>query len=243
LSTYAEHAQMMFWDTEFAMLHRSYVRAVERAGGIAVLLPPQGGGDDVARAVVDRLDGLILSGGADVDPSLYGQEPGPRTGKPRTDRDAWELALLRAAEELDLPTLCICRGLQLLNVARGGTLHQHVPDVVESVGHQPSLGTFGRITVALESGSLAAAALGSSVSVACHHHQSVAEVGTGLAVTGRAGDGTIEALESSERSFLAAVQWHPEQQDSDIPLFHALVAAAAAATGDPHEPTHAAEVA
>lgn len=226
LTTYSEPASMLFWQTRFALVHQAYIEAITDAGGIAVLLPPQPAFDWDADAVVRRLDGLVLAGGADLDPSLYGQQPHPTTGLPRNDRDAWELALLRSAITADLPTLCICRGMQLLNVLRGGTLHQHLPEVTRTNLHQPALGEFGYVEVSLTSDSAAGALLGDRVEVACHHHQAIDSVGADLRVVGRGSDGTIEAVEATDREFLLAVQWHPEQRRSDAALFAGLVASA-----------------
>ncbi|MET0843967.1 MAG: gamma-glutamyl-gamma-aminobutyrate hydrolase family protein [Mycetocola sp.] len=227
LTTYSEPATMLFWQARFALVHEAYVEAITRAGGIAVLLPPQPALEWDAEAVVRRLDGLVLAGGADVDPALYGQEPHSTTGSPRHDRDAWELALLRAAIGADLPTLCICRGMQLLNVLRGGTLHQHVPEVTGTTLHQPVLGEFGSVDIDLDSDSAVGALLGDQVEVACHHHQAIDVVGSDLRVVGRAADGTVEAVEATDREFLLAVQWHPEQRRRDLALFAGLVASAA----------------
>ena len=226
LTTYSEPASMLFWQTHFALVHQAYIGAITNAGGIAVLLPPQSALDRDADAVVRRLDGLVLAGGADVDPTLYGQQPHPATSLPRSDRDAWELRLLRSAIGADLPTLCICRGMQLLNVLRGGTLHQHLPEVTHSNLHQPTPGEFGNVEVSLTSDSAVGALLGEQVDVACHHHQAIDTVGADLRIVGRGSDGTIEAVEATDRDFLIAVQWHPEQRRSDAALFAGLVASA-----------------
>ena len=143
VTTYLEQAQTGVWDVRAAFLPKVYLDAVTDAGGIAVLLPPQPASPEVARRVLGALDGLVVSGGADVDPARYGQEPHERTGAPRTDRDEWEDALFAAAIELELPFLGICRGAQLLNVALGGTLVQHLPDVVGTEAYQPAPAVFG----------------------------------------------------------------------------------------------------
>jgi gamma-glutamyl-gamma-aminobutyrate hydrolase PuuD len=220
LSTYAETARMLVWEREFAMLHASYVAAVRRAGGIAVLLPPQ---DDGADEVLSRLDGLVLTGGADVDPHRYGQAPDERTSRPRTLRDEWEFALAAAALDRDLPLLAVCRGLQVLNVVLGGTLHQHLPDRTGHDGHQPAPGTFGTVEVNLSPGTRTAALLGSRARVSCHHHQALADLAPGLRITGRADDGTIEAAEIPGKPFAVGVQWHPEEDSADDRLFAGLV--------------------
>jgi gamma-glutamyl-gamma-aminobutyrate hydrolase PuuD len=220
LSTYAETARMLVWEREFAMLHASYVAAVRRAGGIAVLLPPQ---DDGADEVLSRVDGLVLTGGADVDPRRYGQQPDERTSRPRTLRDEWESALAAAALDRDLPLLAVCRGLQVLNVVLGGTLHQHLPDRTAHDGHQPAPGSFGAVDVNLEPGTRTAALLGSRTRVSCHHHQALADVAQALRVTGRADDGTVEAAEIPGKLFAVGVQWHPEEDSEDTRLFAGLV--------------------
>lgn len=232
LTTYQERAQTLVWDTEFALLHYVYVDAVVRAGGVPVLLPPQEHG---AAEVIDRLDGLILSGGADVAPERYGEQPHPRTTVVRPGRDDWELRLLRSALAADLPVLGVCRGAQLLNVALGGTLRQHLPETVGHERHCPAPGVFGDTRVALRTGSAVAGILGPETDVRCYHHQALDEIAPGLSVTGAADDGTVEAVELPGRRFVLGVQWHPEQNGRDLRLFEALVAAAAA--GDATEPS------
>jgi gamma-glutamyl-gamma-aminobutyrate hydrolase PuuD len=220
ITTYGEEAAYGVWKHEAVLLPRTYTDAVIAAGGLPVLLPPR---VEMA-AAVDRLDGVVLAGGADVDPARYGAEPDPRSGVPRTERDAAELAVLERALERGRPVLAVCRGLQVLNVALGGTLAQHLPDAVGHTGHNPQPGVFGRTDITLDAGSHVAAALGGSVVAQCHHHQAIAELAEGLVVTGRAPDGTIEAVELVARPFVVGVQWHPEQDDPRI--FAALVAAA-----------------
>nr|WP_205862202.1 gamma-glutamyl-gamma-aminobutyrate hydrolase family protein [Planosporangium thailandense] len=235
MTTYRERAQSLVWDTDFALLHQVYVDAVVAAGGTAVLLPPQPAS---AANVLARLDGLVLTGGADVEPNRYGHTPGLRTGAPRRDRDEWELALAHAALDLDLPVLGVCRGLQVLNVALGGTLEQHVPDRVGHTGHQPAPGRFGHVHVRVRAASRLAALVGEDLTVSCYHHQSIAVLAPDLSVVGVADDGTIEAVESARRPFLLAVQWHPEQDSTDRRLFQGLVDAARRRVAD-GAPTHA----
>jgi gamma-glutamyl-gamma-aminobutyrate hydrolase PuuD len=223
LTTYRERAQMLVWDTEFALLHHAYVDAVARAGGIPVLLPPQEQGAEV---LIERLDALVLTGGSDVAPERYEQQPHPRTTVVRSWRDEWELRLLDRALAADLPVLGVCRGVQLLNVALGGTLDQHVPDRLGHQGHCPAPGVFGKTRVALRSGSILAGLLGPEAKVDCYHHQALGEVAPGLEVTGRSDDGSVEAVELPGRRFVLGVQWHPEQNGEDLRLFEALVAAA-----------------
>lgn len=222
LTTYCERASMRVWEREFAMLHASYVEATSRAGGIAVLLPPQQAG---VEQVLDRVDALVLTGGADVDPLSYGEAPARHTSAPSLQRDAWELALAREAVRRDIPLLAICRGLQILNVALGGSLHQHLPDLTGHERHQPAPGVFGTMEVNIEPGTLAAGLLGPRAEVSCHHHQAVARLAPALRVTGRADDGTVEAAEVSGSTFVLGVQWHPEERREDIRLFSGLVAA------------------
>jgi gamma-glutamyl-gamma-aminobutyrate hydrolase PuuD len=220
LTTYSEPAKMLVWQREFAMLHATYIAATERAGGIAVLLPPQSTGAD---EVLDRLDGLVLTGGADVDPLRYGEAPGERTSRPRVLRDEWETALARAALHRGLPLLAVCRGLQVINVALGGSLHQHLPEVTGHEGHQPAPGVFGAVDVNIEPGTRTAELIGPRVRVSCHHHQALARLAPGLKVTGHADDGTVEAVEVPGRAFAVGVQWHPEESGQDVRLFAALV--------------------
>ena len=223
LTTYRERAQMLVWDTEFALLHNAYVDAVARAGGIPVLLPPQEHGAEV---VIEHLDALVLTGGSDITPEHYQQRPHPRTAIVRPWRDQWELRLLEQALAADRPVLGVCRGAQLLNVALGGSLDQHVPDTLGHQDHCPAPGVFGTTRVALRSGSTLARVLGPEAKVACYHHQALHEVAPGLEVTGRSDDGTVEAVELTGRRFVVGVQWHPEQNGDDLRLFEALVAAA-----------------
>jgi gamma-glutamyl-gamma-aminobutyrate hydrolase PuuD len=232
LTTYCEHATMLVWQREFAMLHASYVTATERAGGIAVLLPPQSAG--AAEEVLDRIDGLVLTGGADVDPRRYGAAPAERTSAPRVRRDEWEVALAAAALRRGIPLLAVCRGLQVVNVALGGTLHQHLPDLTGHEGHQPGPGVFGAVEVSIEPGTTTAELLGPKATGSCHHHQAIARLADGLAVTGRAADGTVEAAEVSGQAFAIGVQWHPEEDSADTRLFAGLVAAAGRPAGQRH---------
>jgi gamma-glutamyl-gamma-aminobutyrate hydrolase PuuD len=176
-------------------------------------------------SALDGIDGLLLTGGADVDPALYGAEPLATTQAPRPDRDVWELALVAGALDRDLPVLAVCRGAEVLNVARGGTLQQHLPAVVGHDGHLPEPGIVGTTRVRLKPGSPAAALLGSETKVACYHHQAIDRLGTGVEAVGWADDGTIEAVTVPGHRFVLAAQWHPEETD-DGRLFAALVAAA-----------------
>lgn len=223
LTTYLEPTEFGVWQVDAAVLQRSYVDAVLNAGGVPVLLPPAG---DRFAELTAPLHGLVLTGGADVDPARYGREPAPATGAPRVERDGFELGLLRTALDRGLPVFAVCRGMQVLNVALGGTLTQHLPDVVAHNGHQPARAVFGDTSVQLAAGSRTAAALGAQSTVCCYHHQSIAELADGLVITGTAQDGTIEAVELPGADHVVGVQWHPEENGSDIRLFRALVDAA-----------------
>jgi putative glutamine amidotransferase len=226
VSTYRETARWGVWDTLADVLHAQYADAVVAAGGVPVLLPPAAGTEDLARVVVSRIDALLVSGGADVDPGRYGAEPHGRTTSWREDRDAWETALLQAADDADLPTLGVCRGMQLMAVATGGSLHQHTPDLVGHDEHSPGGPEFGRTAVRTAEGSRLRAVVGERVEVGCHHHQSV-DTHPGFEPVAWAGDGSLEAMERPGPRFCLAVQWHPEV-GTDHTLFAALVAAARA---------------
>lgn len=190
------------------------------------MLPPTqgaGAGPGSAASLAERLDALVLVGGADVDPSRYGSPHDEATGELHPWRDDNELALLGSFLDLRRPVLGICRGTQVLNTFLGGTLHQHLPDLTGSKDHQPKPGEFGEVRVKTEPGSKVAAAMGESFSVACSHHQAIDELGTDLVVTARSDDGVVEAVELGT-GFVVGVQWHPEQKD-DTRLFRALVEA------------------
>jgi putative glutamine amidotransferase len=206
-----------------ALLPMSYVLSVVAAGGTPVLLPPAGD----AAAMIALLDALIVPGGPDVDPARYGAPRHHATQPSVPERDEFEADLLAAVAERHLPTLCICRGAQLLNVVRGGTLHQHLPDVVGSTRHAPGDPTFAATTVRVEPSSRLANVLGDlAPEVACHHHQAVDAPGSSLVPVAWAGDGTIEALEDPAEPALLAVQWHPEERE-ELALFRWLVNEAA----------------
>ncbi|WP_373300571.1 gamma-glutamyl-gamma-aminobutyrate hydrolase family protein [Amycolatopsis deserti] len=218
LTTYTEKASWGVWHTDAALLPSSYVDSVRNVGGIPVLLPA--GDTDVLSAV----DALILTGGADVEPHRYGQQPQDKTVT-RPERDAFEFALVRAALDRGMPVLGVCRGMQVLNVALGGSLTQHLPDRVGHSEHQPSPGVYGPTHVTLADGSRVAGILGAQTKCQCYHHQAVEELGDGLRAVGWAADGTIEAVELPGADFVVGVQWHPEQDTQEVRLFAALVAA------------------
>ncbi|MEO6605804.1 MAG: gamma-glutamyl-gamma-aminobutyrate hydrolase family protein [Aeromicrobium sp.] len=222
VTTYREQSRWGVWDEPADVLHAVYSKSIEAAGGVAVLLPPSDA--TAALSVVARVDGLVIAGGADVDPWQYGAEPHERTAGWRLDRDTWELALLDAAWEARLPVLGICRGMQVMAVHAGGSLEQHVPDVIGDERHSPGGAGFGDIEVDVVAGTRLAAAVGDKDSVACHHHQSVREH-PGFIASARAADGTLEAMEREDRPFWMAVQWHPEMRE-DARLFKSLVDAA-----------------
>ena len=224
LTTYREKAKWGVWDQPADLLPVMYADAIVRAGGVPVLLPPATDDPDAAAAAVARIDGLVVSGGADVDPGAYGEEPHPATVSWRPDRDAWELALLTSAAAANLPTLGVCRGMQVMAVAAGGTLDQHTPDLVGHEQHSPGGDVFGEVEVKTDGSSVLASILGPEVTVHCHHHQSVRSH-PGYEAVASADDGTLEAMEAEGSRFCLAVQWHPEM-GRDQRLFDALVRAA-----------------
>lgn len=205
------------------------VERVAAAGCAPVLLPPLPG----AEQAVDRLDGLVLPGGPDVDPALYGAAPHPKAGRVDRDRDDAELAMLTAALDAGVPVFGICRGMQLLNIKLGGTLHQYIPEIVGHDGHSPEggrQGVYGPRQVRLSAGSRIAKIIGGTrTTVPCHHNQAIDRLGAGLTVTGTAGDGTIEVVEFDNHPFVIGVQWHDEESDIDS-VFRALGEAATNAT-------------
>jgi gamma-glutamyl-gamma-aminobutyrate hydrolase PuuD len=223
ITTYAEPSvKWGAWDLPTALVPLDYVTAVERAGGRPLLVPPSVDGID---ETLDAVDGLIFSGGSDLDPETYDAEPHPETNGVRPDRDRGELALLRAALERDLPVLAICRGSQVLNVARGGDLVQHLPDVVGDAKHKHTPGVFADHDVTIERVTRLGEIVGERAPVKSHHHQGFGRLGEGLRPAARAEDGTIEALEDPKKRFAVGVLWHPEAGE-DAVLFEALVAEA-----------------
>ena len=224
ITTYVEAARWGAWALDAALIPYAYVQAIEHAGARPLLVPPSEGG---VEETLDALDGLLLSGGADLDPESYGADAHPETNGLRPERDRAELALLQAALARDMPVLAICRGFQVLNVARGGDLVQHLPDVVGDAKHREELGVFSDHPVRIEDDSKLGAVLGEHAPVKSHHHQGVGKVGEGLREVAWADDGTIEGLEDPERRFALGVLWHPEAGE-DQKLFEALVAEASA---------------
>jgi putative glutamine amidotransferase len=221
-----ELASWTVWsEVEVNISQRTYSRGIAEAGGLPLILPPDDASAEALGGVLDLLDGLVLAGGSDIDPASYGAEPDPRTSNARPERDRFELALTREALQRDLPVLGICRGMQLLNVACGGTLEQHVSDP-ELHLHTP--GQFADHDVRLEPGSLAADAVGAErVSVRSHHHQGVDKLGDGLVATGWADPGeTVEAVEAQDRRWALGILWHTEEERRS-PVLAALTEASA----------------
>ena len=229
VSTYVADVAWSNWERRAAVLPASYFELVAAAGGRPLLVPPTSTAPDGPEAgadqVVDVLDGLVLTGGGDVDPAAYGEDPDPEVGGVNPVRDASERALLAAALQADLPVLAICRGCQVLNVYLGGTLHQHLPDVIGNLDHRKVAMQFEDVDVATEPGTRTAAVFGPTTTVRCSHHQAIRDLGRDLVVTARAGDGVIEAVELPSARFVLAVQWHPEEAMDQRP-FDALVQAA-----------------
>jgi putative glutamine amidotransferase len=224
ITTYLTPAKWGVWDAETALVPATYVTALEEAGGRPLLVPPS---EEGLEETLDALHGLVLPGGTDIEPELYGQEAHPETYGVVPERDRSELALLSAALERDMPVLAICRGSQILNVARGGDLVQHLPEVVGHDRHKEDPGVFGDHDVRIDAGSRLAAMLGEHAPIKSHHHQGFGRLGDGLREVAWADDGTVEAIEDPTRPFLFGVLWHPEAADDEA-LFAALVEAARA---------------
>jgi putative glutamine amidotransferase len=220
ITTYVVPAKWSYWDLEAALVPAAYVQAVEKAGGRALLVPPSTEGIE---ETLDSLDALIFSGGSDLDPSHYGQEPHDETLGIVPHRDEAELGLLRGALERDMPVLAICRGSQVLNVARGGDLIQHLPEVVGHHDHKHDpAGAFADHDVEVVAGTHVERLLGNRAPVKSHHHQGFGRIGEGLRVAAHAHDGTVEAVEDPDRPFVVGVLWHPEAGE-DFALFQGLV--------------------
>ena len=223
ITAYAEpSARWGVWDLPAALVPLAYVRAIDEAGGRPLLVPPSEEGVEETLAI---LDGMLFSGGSDLDPDLYGQAAHAETDGIRPERDRGELALLTAALERDLPVLAVCRGSQVLNVARGGDLVQHLPESVGHERHKHTPGVFADHEVDVKPGSRVGALLGERAPVKSHHHQGFGRIGEGLVEAAWAEDGTLEALEDPTKRFAIGVLWHPEE-GPDRALFEALVAEA-----------------
>jgi putative glutamine amidotransferase len=221
ITSYAQPAKWGAWDLPAALVPLYYVDSVDHAGGRALLVPPS---EHAVDETLDVLDGLIFSGGIDIDPLRYGAERHPETDPAQARRDASELKLLEAALDRDLPTLAICRGFQLLNVLRGGDLIQHLPEAVGHDGHRETLGVFSQHPVEVKEGTRLESILGPRHgSVRSSHHQGVGRVGEGLVESAFADDGSLEAIEDPSKRFVLGVLWHPEMEEEDKRLFEALV--------------------
>ncbi len=222
ITTYLTDAAWSYWKLPAALIPASYVQSVELAGGSPLLVPPGAGIEET----LDALDGLVFSGGSDLDPQLYGSEPHEATGGIVRERDEFELELMRAALDRDLPVLAICRGSQVLNVARGGGIEQHLPERLGDEVHRQVPGTFGEHGIDVLPDTRLAGIVGPRAAVKSHHHQGFDRLGAGLRESARADDGTLEGVEDPDRRFAIGVLWHPEEDDEKA-LFTALVAAAA----------------
>ena len=212
--------------TDAVFLPTEYMDAIVSAGGTVVVLPPQRLDAASVSRVLDGLDGLVISGGYDVDPALYGQVAHDDTDEPRSVRDEWELALLEGAMTRDLPVLGICRGAQVMNVLRGGTLHQPLPDVVGTTRHQGGGGVFASVRIDVVEGSLLSTIHDTAREVPVYHHQAIDCLGESLTVNARCDDGVIEGIEDPGLTFCIATQWHPEMDPGAARLYQAFVAAA-----------------
>jgi gamma-glutamyl-gamma-aminobutyrate hydrolase PuuD len=219
ITSYAEEARWGVWEAPAALIPLSYVRAIERAGGRPLLVPPS---EDAVEETLAALDGLLFSGGSDLDPDTYGAETHPETDGIRPERDQAELALLEAALARNMPVLAVCRGSQVLNVALGGDLVQHLPEVVGHEEHKHTPGVFADHDVDVLPGTRLQALVGDHAPVKSHHHQGYGRIGEGLREAARAEDGTVEAIEDPSRRFALGVLWHPEEGE-DSALFEGLV--------------------
>jgi putative glutamine amidotransferase len=227
LTSYRQRGQTGVWDTQMAMLPAFYLEGVTRAGGIAVILPPQQVDPEDARNLLAGLDGLVITGGRDVEAARYGHESHEKAEKPDLLRDLLEDELISAAIQMKLPFLGICRGAQMLNVNRGGTLIQHLPDVVGDNRYLQGEGNFAHMQMSVREGSLLSSIVGEQVdNAALYHHQAIDEPGEGLQVVAYSPDGIVQAVEVEGHPFGLAVQWHPEQTLDDLRLFEALIVAA-----------------
>ncbi len=232
VTAYRQAASWGPWERDAALVPGTYLDVIEAAGGQPLVIPSSSDGVNTSRRMAERvvgcLDGLVLIGGGDLEPTRYRQRPHPRTSGLSPARDELELALVDAALERPLPLLAVCRGMQVLNVALGGDLVQHLPEQVGSDHHQPRPGSFAPVAVTTERGSVVHEVLGDRLTVFCSHHQAIATLGRGLVATATAEDGVVEAVELPGLPFAVGVQWHPEES-GDVRLFEALVASSSTA--------------
>jgi putative glutamine amidotransferase len=227
ISAAVELARWSHWESRAALVPRTYVDAVQRAGATALLLPPDEAANSAPSDFLDRIDGLVLSGGIDIDPAIYADDAAPAAPTTDPERDRFEVALTQAAIDRGMPVLGVCRGMELLNVARGGTLVQHLPDVIGSERHCEAIGVFGVHEVRLAPGSLAARTVGAErATVRSHHHQATDELGEGFVASGwSVEDDVVEAIELPDHAFCLGVLWHPEE-DVQSRVIGSLVEAA-----------------
>ena len=228
VTSYLDRAVMGAFDVDAVFLPHSYIAPIEAAGASVVVLPPQDAHPAVVSRILDGIDGLCVSGGYDVNPAAYGQAPHAETDAPHDDRDAWEFALLRGALDRNMPTLGVCRGAQVLNVLRGGTLHQHVPDVVGSSRHQGVNGEFSAVPITVAAGTLLSTMHSAKRTVPVYHHQAIDALGDGLRASAWSDDDIIEAVEDPNLAFCVALQWHPEHDPGSSSVYRAFAAAARA---------------
>jgi putative glutamine amidotransferase len=235
ITSYWAHAAMSHWATDAVLVSQGYVEGVRLAGGRPLVLPADPLWATQPDDVLDLLDGLVVIGGDDIAAERFGAEHHPASGPPHQRRDESEIGLLTRALERDLPVLGICRGMQLLNVVRGGTLDQHLPDSIEITPHRADDRTMGTHDVVTVPGTLAARVAGARQTVRSHHHQGVARVGEGLIVSATAADGIVEAIEDPALRFCLGVLWHPDAdpRGTGAAAFAALVAAATALSSTP----------
>lgn len=224
ITTYLTQARWSYWNLEAALIPADYMRSVERAGGRPLLVPPA---TEAVEETLDALGAIVFTGGADMDPALYGEQPHPETSGIQRLRDDAELALLSGALERNMPVLAICRGIQVLNVGLGGDLYQHLPEVVGHEGHKHDPpGEFNEHEIVIEPETLLARVHGPVAHVMSHHHQGLRRLGAGLIETAHTEDGAVEAVEMLDKRFAVGVLWHPEA-GSDLALFRALIEEAA----------------
>ena len=227
ISSYLERTKSGVWDAEAVFLPWAYAAPVVAAGGAVTVLPPQPPTADAVAGALSSIDGLYIAGGYDVDPAAYGASAHSQTDAPRVGRDAWETALFDGACVIGLPVLGVCRGAQVVNVARGGTLIQHLPDVVGHTGYQGGDAVYRPVGVSVEPGSRLATMHPLERDVPMYHHQAIDRLGAGLVVSARTAEGIVEAVEDPSLDFCVAVQFHPER-DELTGIWDAFIAAAAA---------------